>query len=575
MMNPMFKTLQKQLSKIHNFLAKLPGFSNPEKHSLGFLNVSQFCGALNDNIYKLVLIFFLIQMQGTEQANTILSAAGAIFVIPFLLFSSAAGILADKLSKNRIIIFLKVTEMLVIFLAILAFAFKITWGSYILLFLLSTQSAAFSPSKYGIIPELVSKNKVSKANGTITSFTYLAIIVGTFLASFLTDITNRNYVFVGFCCLLIAVVGFLASFGIKYTQPKGSNRKINFLFVVEIYQTLVDCKGYKHLLTCIFAAAYFLFLGAFVQLNIIPFAIDSLDLNEVAGGYLFLTTAFGIASGAWVAGKASRKHHIELALPCFSGIFISLFFFLLAASSYQVVFAVIILFCIGFTGGLFIVPFESFMQLNSPEENRSSVIAAANFLSFVGVLFASFALYLFNQISGLSAAKSFSVMGILTALVTLVLFARLSDHILSFSARRILRLFISVKPINLTLVRKSAKPLLMLEEGSFYKLWLLSSVVPSINVLFPQYKSHRFPWFQRLFFSLHRIESPQKFETLVEKSKSFQNLDTIPCIYLNRKRPMPEKQLFFMQGIFTRKSYQVIYVNVEKSEDTWEVRFSE
>lgn len=570
----MFKYLQKQLSKIHTFLAKLPGFSDPEKHSLRFLNSAQFCGALNDNIYKLVLIFYLIQLQGAQSANTILSIAGAVFVIPFLLFSSAAGILADKLSKNRIIIALKVTEILIILLAIAAFAFKITWGSYILLFLLSTQAAIFGPSKYGIIPELASKNMVSKANGLITSFTYLAIIIGTFLASFLTEITNRNYVLVGFVCLLIAIIGFLSSFGIKYTEAKGSKRRAKFFFLKEIYRTLVDCKGHKHLLTCIFGGAYFLFVGGFLQLNIIPFAITSLGLSEVAGGYLFLTTAFGIAFGSWVAGKASRKHHIELALTCFASIFIAIFLFLLSISSNHTIMAVIVLLVIGFFGGIFIVPFEAFIQLNSPEKNRASVIASANFLSFVGVLFASFALFLFNEVLGLSAASSFYVMGILTVIVTVVLFLRLTDHVISYTSRWILRYFVDVKPLDLSLLRKSAKPLLMLEEGTPYKAWILTSVVPNVHLLVPQYKRRRFPWFQRVFYSLHRIESPQKFETLVARSTSFHDRDMIPCIYINRKRPIPEKQLFSIEGIFTKKSYEVINVNVEKTPKGWEVRFS-
>ena len=74
MMNLMFPWMHRRFSSIHRFLSKFPGFRNPEKHSLRFMNVAQFCGALNDNIYKLVLIFFLIQLEGTQHANAILSA---------------------------------------------------------------------------------------------------------------------------------------------------------------------------------------------------------------------------------------------------------------------------------------------------------------------------------------------------------------------------------------------------------------------------------------------------------------------------------------------------------------------
>src|SRR5205807_1874922 len=103
---------------------------------------------------------------------------------------------------------------------------KITWAPYVLLFILSTHSATFGPSKYGIIPEIVPKDKISRANGLITSFTYLAIILGTFLASFITDITNRNFILVGGFCLLIAIAGLITALRIQYTPARGISKSI-------------------------------------------------------------------------------------------------------------------------------------------------------------------------------------------------------------------------------------------------------------------------------------------------------------------------------------------------------------
>ncbi|MBI3900983.1 MAG: MFS transporter, partial [Chlamydiia bacterium] len=68
-------------------------------NSFIFLNITQLLTALNDNLYKLLLVFCLISLQGVDQANTILALAGAIFVIPFLLFAALAGSLADRFSK--------------------------------------------------------------------------------------------------------------------------------------------------------------------------------------------------------------------------------------------------------------------------------------------------------------------------------------------------------------------------------------------------------------------------------------------------------------------------------------------
>ncbi len=536
------------------------------------MNATQFLGALNDNIYKLVLIFFLIQIQGTSEANTILSLAGAIFVIPFLLFSSFAGILADRYSKTHLIIGVKALEIVVMLFAVLAFAFKLTWSSYFLLFLLSTLAALFGPSKYGIIPEITPKDRVSKANGLITSFTYLAIIGGTFLASFLTDITDYNYVLVGCVCLLFALIGFGTSLGIKYTPPKGSTQKINFRFVSQIIHTLIQAKEQKHLLLSIFGSAFFLFIGGFTQLNIIPFAIQSLKLSEVAGGYLFLVTALGIALGAFIAGRAS-KNRIELALPCIAGLFIALLFLLLSIS-HSMIPTLIFLFAIGFFGGIFVVPFDTFVQMFSPENTRGHTIAAGNFLSFVGVLLASLSLYLFNQIFGLTSGESFAMMGIITLLFSIFIILRLSDLFLSFTSKKILHRFMHVHTHDIELVRKTSHPILMLENGSFLKAWLLCGIIPNIHILVPQYKARRFPWFQRVFYSIHRIDTPHTFEELIFHGKQFADPEMIPCIYLLRDKPIPEKEYSAFKALFKKDKFTVIAVNFEKTEEGTIINFS-
>jgi len=142
-----------------------------KKQSRSFLclNAAQFLGALNDNIYKLLTIFFLISTLGVEKSSSILSSVAALYVIPFLLFSSAAGILADRRSKQKLILGLKIIEVFLMLLALAVFYFKSTRGCYSLLFLLASHSAVFGPSKYGIIPELVEKDKITKANGARNS----------------------------------------------------------------------------------------------------------------------------------------------------------------------------------------------------------------------------------------------------------------------------------------------------------------------------------------------------------------------------------------------------------------------
>lgn len=501
-----------------------------QKHSLGFLNISQFLGVVNDNLFKLVLVFMLIDAQGPNRANTILSLAGAIFVIPFLIFSSSAGVLADRFSKQRILRYIKAVEIVIMVLAFIAFAHQSAWAGYSLLFLLAAQSAVFGPAKYGIIAELVPTNAISKSNGLITSFTYLGIIIGTFFASFMTEITNHNFWIVIAFALILAIIGFLASFGVRYTPPQGSKKKFNPYFIRTIFKTMHSVRDERHLLLAVSSSAYFLFIGAFTQLNIIPFAMQSLKLSEVAGGYLFLSTAFGIALGSYLAGKASRKR-VELAIPCLSGLAIAFFLFLLAIFSTNLILTIIFLFVLGVSGGGFIVPCDSFTQVFSPQEKRGQVIAASNFLGFVGVLVASFSIFLFGEVLQLTSASSFFCHWTdHFFFFSFLLIFRLSDYLFHFLSRKLLVSRRLIEKPDLSLLYDHPHAPLVLPKGSLREAFILIGVIPHLHVFFLKKSLLSFPWLGNLFYSLHRSSSDDKLPKLIEKQKKYIRKDEHFCI---------------------------------------------
>jgi acyl-[acyl-carrier-protein]-phospholipid O-acyltransferase / long-chain-fatty-acid--[acyl-carrier-protein] ligase len=557
------------------FFSKLPFFSRPDKHSLHFLNCAQFMGVLNDNIFKLIIAFLLIDIIGQQHASSILSLVGVIFVLPFLLFSSTAGTLADRFSKQRLMMWMKGAEMITMVLAMFAFGFQSVWGSCALLFLLSTHSAMFGPSKYAIIFELVPSEKVSSANGLITAFTYLGVILGTFLASFLTKFTHHNFVVVAGFCFVIAAVGFISTFGIRYTPPQGSKQKLNFLFIKDIYATLVFCRTRKHLLVAITGSAYFLFIGAFVQLNIIPYAITELHLGEVAGGYLFLSTALGIALGAYLGGKVSKKR-VELGLSCFAGFFIAMFLFLLSVFPTNLTAVVIFLVFLGIFGGLFIVPFDSFVQLFSPDEKRGQIIAANNFLSFCGVLVAAVALYIFSGILGLSPANGFAVTGFFTLILSFLMISRLSDLALPFFARRCVKPFSNLTTVNLELVEKNPGAILIVQKATWRKAFLLLCETPNVHFLIKRGKKRRFPWFNWMFYSVHLIRSDETLQPLLDTAKFMAEDSINPCILVESdKLPDSFTPPGGLMSIFKGKTTKFLYVDISIAHHATTITFRE
>ncbi len=502
--------------------------------SFYLFNTTQFLGALNDNIFKLLVIYFLIHVEGPSSANTILSLAGAIFVIPFLLFSSAAGVLADRLSKRSIIVFAKMFELVVTLSACLAIFFEWEKGLFTALFLMGTHSALFGPSKYGIIPELVESKMVPKANGSITSMTYLAIILGTLIASLLTYLTNKNFILIALFCVLISITGLISSLGIHRTEAKRSTKKINPFFLYEIYQTLRLSWTIPHLIPCIFCSSFFLFIGAFTQLNMIPFAMQSLGLSEVGGGFLFLATAIGIAIGAVLSGRLA-KERVELAISCIAGFFIALFFILLWAFSSSLIGTILLLTLLGIVGGAYLIQFDSYLQINSPDLKRGQIIAASSFFSFVGALLAAFYLYLVNEHFGFSASDSFAILGIAALIVNVITIGRLSALFLPYFAKKILS---KLYHPELTSPIPSPSTVLFLHSRSWWHAILLFGMIPHLKLLVPAKPLRKFPWINGFFDSIHLAPRILNVYGMGKLSKELQeakeNRETV-CIFFHRE----------------------------------------
>lgn len=403
--------------------------------SFTYLNIVQSLCALNVNTYKFLVIFFFIEHDGIQKSPQILSTIGTIYVVPFLLFSAFFGTLADRYSKNSLIVVANAIELILMVLGCLALVLESRWGTRTVLFLLATQYAFLWPSKYGIIPELVEYNKISQANALMASLNFLAIITGTFCASFLLQITQRSYLIASLCCILIAAIGLYASFGIKKTIPSGSKKSFKIFFFIDIYQILKHSMQTPSLLPTILGTAYFLFAGSFIQLNIIPFTVQSLGLPDLYGSYLFLLSAVGIAIGALIAGKLS-KNSVELGLVPIGVFGMALFFlglYVFSAHLYTIIFIVILL---GLFAGIFEIPLLSYIQAASPPNMRGQMIAAGNFLGFFGILCTAGLIYINSEIFHLNPSQGFIVVGLLTGLVsifyTIHFFERLNRLLFSF-----------------------------------------------------------------------------------------------------------------------------------------------
>ena len=406
-----------------------------KSRSFAWLNVTQFFGALNDNVFQMLVILFLFYFFKADDAKQaeILFVGMVVFVVPFLLFSHAAGVLADRFSKRSIIVGAKVLELGVMLAGACAVVLEVPGANvvlYGLLFLMCTQSAIFGPSKYGVIPELVEPDQLSRANSFLVGLTYLAIILGTFLPAFILD--HSTFGLLATTCVVIAVLGLLASLQIEKTAAVGNRRPFTPLFFIDIFKTFIRIRKDKPLFMAVAASAYFLALGGFIKSNLILYGQQDLGLTDVQSGYYFPIAALGIGLGALLAGRVSGRH-IEFGLVPIGAIGLTLCCCLYAMIPQKALTgAALVTFFVGMSSGVFIVPLNSFVQHRSPRGQLGEILASQNFLSFLGVAVGAAILWLLTSVLRVGASMSFVAAGVLTAILAVAAIYVLPDFLIRF-----------------------------------------------------------------------------------------------------------------------------------------------
>lgn len=393
------------------YVAKMSIFRKNNKFSpFFFLNFSQFCASLNDNLYKYLLLYYLFDLENVKSSPAILALCGAIFVIPFILFSLSSGILADRMSKRNVIVFMKILELVTVSILFVSFILENALLGYIGLFILSTEEAIISPSKYGIVPELVEKDQITEANGYMTSFSYVGIMLGTFFASVLTEITHHDYVKASTALFVIAILGLISALKIPVTPKSGSKKKFDILFFRDIVPTLKAARRIAYLLPCMVGTALFLLVASYSQANIIPYSIYCLGLTDVQGGYFVLITAVGVSIGGIAAGKISGPR-VALGLIPLAALGMGLCFFLFDFTVGKIYSTIANALFIGIFGGMFIVPEDSYVQSASPPERRGQNVATTNFLSWCAVLLSAGLYYYMRHVLLITANLGFVILG--------------------------------------------------------------------------------------------------------------------------------------------------------------------
>jgi acyl-[acyl-carrier-protein]-phospholipid O-acyltransferase/long-chain-fatty-acid--[acyl-carrier-protein] ligase len=388
----------------------------PRPWRLGFwsLIVTQFQGAFNDNALKFLVIFLIIgtNLSPDEEELKVL-LIGSLFALPFILFSMTGGYFADRYSKRSVTIWTKVFEIAAMVFASVAFALHNLTMAMVSVFLASTQGALFGPSKYGLLPELLPEKRLSWGNGVIELGTFLAAIAGTVLGGLLSDTFKGRQYYSGIVFLACSVVGLVTSFGISKVPAADPTKRFRLNFIGDLWAKCNLIAPDRVLRLAVSGNTYFFFLAGLLQFNIVFYGRDVLHVPATESGFLQASIAIGIGIGSLAAGYLSGGK-IEYGLIPLGALGITAFGFLLAVHGISFVHVLVLLALLGFFGGFFIVPISALLQHRPEEQNRGGVLAAANLISFIGILAASGVFYVFKHFLHLGPAAIFFWSALLT-----------------------------------------------------------------------------------------------------------------------------------------------------------------
>lgn len=363
-------------------------------HRFAPLFGTQFLGAFNDNLFKNTLAVLLTfqAAEWTSISSALLAPLiGAVFILPFFLFSGLAGELADKYDKARLARIVKVWEIFLMVIATVGFATHSFITLMIVVFGMGMHSTLFGPIKYSIIPQHMGENELVSANALIESGTFAAILLGTLIGGVLSGIPNGG-VIAGVASIAVAIIGY----GFSRYIPSAPSLSPKMPFSLNLFaQTLNSIRlAYQNRMVflSILAISWFWLYGALLLSQFPSFVQSVLMGDETTVTILLSLFTLGIGVGSILCERLSH-HSLRVSLVVIGavGMGLSGIDFAITAQHFKAMsdiysnpqfFHILVdLTFVGVFGGLYSVPLYAIMQGRSEAHSRSRIIAANNILN--------------------------------------------------------------------------------------------------------------------------------------------------------------------------------------------------
>lgn len=409
--------------------------------------ITQFFGALNDNVYKQALLLVITYGWINQQAadvSTLNNLAALLFILPYFIFSATAGQIADKFERSQLIRGIKVLEIVIMLIGSAGFLLGNLWLLLLALFMMGTHSTFFGPIKYAILPEILKPNELMSGNALFQSGTSIAILIGMILGGAVISMSQGNLIWISLTVVVIAVLGYFSSRFILKQKVSSPELKIDWNFFRTSFQTLKYAKSLPLIFMILLGNSWYWFYGATYLTQIPQLTQQNLHASENVVSLLLTFFSVGIGVGSLLCRRIGGSE-VNIKMVPIGAIGLTLFAFYLALSLafvpertgammnvadmfnhgaiyYHVMLAVTLL---GISGGFYIVPLYAMMQAYSPRSHRARVVAANNILNAVFMVSSAVFSIIILSVLKIDIKILFSITAVLSAGFTLWLLYRL------------------------------------------------------------------------------------------------------------------------------------------------------
>ncbi|SFR76471.1 acyl-[ACP]--phospholipid O-acyltransferase [Sphingomonas jatrophae] len=455
------------------------------------LFATQFLGAFNDNLYRSAMLFlvsFSLYRGDADKAAMIAVIAGGVFILPYFLFSSLAGQLADASDKSRVAQGVKLAEVAIMALGAGAIAAGSMPLLFLTLFLMGTHSTIFGPVKYAILPQHLNGPELMGGTGLIEAGTFLAILSGQ-LAGGLIPAGHATALMLG-----VAGLGLVSSLFIPSAKPEGVPPRIDLNLARASVRIVREAGRTRSLMLVIGGISWFFALGAVLTQQFVPL-VGHLNATAEVGALFLGLFSVGVAVGSmlvgrWLKGELSARYVPAAALAmALATIDLGLTVaglrpwattagvreFVREPGSWHLIADLL---AIAVAGGVFIVPLYALLQTLGDPATRSRDVAANNIVNAAAMVVIS-GLVAALLATGAGSATLFVVLGVVGLAVALAACVLLPETVFKGLIRGLLRLFYRVELVGAeNMPAAGTRAVVVVNHVSFLDGLLLGAFLP-------------------------------------------------------------------------------------------------